>query len=47
MILTMRWWQIPLFILVAAWALYLYSMPSKKVFEHLARIRKWLRSRKT
>jgi hypothetical protein len=23
----MHWWQIPLFIAVAAWALYLYSTP--------------------
>lgn len=46
MILTMHWWQIPLFIVVAAWALYLYSTPSKKVFEHLTKVREWLRSRK-
>jgi hypothetical protein len=35
MIFTMRWWQIPLFILVVAWALYLYSTPSKKANRQL------------
>jgi len=42
----MHWWQIPLFVLVAAWALYLYSTPSKTVLGRLANIREWLRSRK-
>jgi hypothetical protein len=46
MIPCMHWWQIPLFIAVAAWALYLYSTPSARVFEHLSKIRQWLRSRR-
>jgi hypothetical protein len=44
---SMHWWQIPLFIVIAAWALYLYSTPSARVAEHMARIREWWRSRRS
>lgn len=47
MISSMAWWQIPLFIVVAVWALYLYSTPSAKVTEHVAKLREWWKSRKT
>jgi hypothetical protein len=47
MIANMHWWQIPLFVLVAAWALYLYSTPSAKVAEHLAKVWEWWKSRRT
>jgi hypothetical protein len=40
-------WQIPLFILIAAWALYLYSTPSSKVAAHLMKLREWWKSRKS
>jgi hypothetical protein len=39
-------WQIPLFVLVAAWALYLYGTPSGKVTEHLAKLRKWWKAKR-
>jgi hypothetical protein len=41
----MHWWQFPLIILVAAWAIYLYATPSAKVTEHLAKLRDWWKSR--
>jgi hypothetical protein len=44
---SMEWWTIPLFVLVAVWALYLYSTPSAKVKEHIAKIREWWKSRRT
>jgi len=47
MISNMAWWQIPLFIVVAIWALYLYSTPSAKVMEHVAKLRDWWKSRRT
>jgi hypothetical protein len=47
MISSMDWWQIPLFIAVAAWALYLYSTPGAKVMGHMAKIREWWKSRRT
>jgi hypothetical protein len=40
----MHWWQIPLFILVAAWALYLYSTPSAKVTADMAKFRNSLKA---
>jgi hypothetical protein len=46
MIPAMHWWQIPLFILVAAWALYLYSTPSAKVIADMAKLRNWWKSRR-
>lgn len=41
----MHWWQIPLFLAVAAWALYLYSRPSDKVIEDMRKLRRWWKSR--
>ena len=43
----MSWlWRVPLFILISAWALYLYSTPSAKVSEHVSRLQAWWKSRR-
>jgi hypothetical protein len=41
----MHWWQIPLFVAVATWALYLYSRPSDKVVEDVRRLIRWWKMR--
>lgn len=37
-------WKIPLFVVVAAWGLYFWSVPSAKHEENMANLRRWWRS---
>lgn len=39
-------WKIPLFVLVAAWGIYFWSVPSAKQSENITKLRRWWRSRR-
>jgi hypothetical protein len=39
-------WQVSLFLLVAAWGLYFWTVPSAKHEENMAKLRRWWRSRR-